>query len=244
MPHSTSRRRRVTAVVILVAALAAFPLGTAAIHQFTDVPDANIYHADIDALVDSGVTSGCGGGKYCPAAYVTREQMAAFLNRLGALAPEKTPVVNATTVDRYEANALNRVSWNSIESLVDGNVASSGQTWTPITAPNHGYLMVWGKAQIGNASGSVNDVVYCDLRVDGTTILHTGSWQDAPFGYAGDEQLCNTSGVKEVCAGSYEVALYVSDVDTDTDITYASVTVEFVPFGSHGQIPPAFICPT
>ncbi|HLE58875.1 MAG TPA: S-layer homology domain-containing protein, partial [Candidatus Limnocylindria bacterium] len=84
--------RRTVAALALGLALAAFPLGALASHQFGDVPDSNIYHADIDALADSGVTTGCGGGNFCPSAFVTREQMAAFMNRLGALAAGKTPV--------------------------------------------------------------------------------------------------------------------------------------------------------
>jgi hypothetical protein len=31
-------------------------------------------------LADRGVTSGCGGGAYCPGAIVTRGQMAVFLS--------------------------------------------------------------------------------------------------------------------------------------------------------------------
>ena len=91
-----SSRRGVVATGVLVALLA-FPLGVIASHQFSDVPDSNPYHADIDAVADAGVTTGCGGGKYCPAAFVTREQMAAFMNRLGALGAGKTPVTNAAT---------------------------------------------------------------------------------------------------------------------------------------------------
>lgn len=36
---------------------------------------------DIIWLVDAGITSGCGGGKFCPNALVTRAQMASFLSR-------------------------------------------------------------------------------------------------------------------------------------------------------------------
>jgi hypothetical protein len=79
--------------------LLAFPLGVLAAHQFDDVPNSNIFHNDIDALVDYGVTSGCDANSYCPNAFVTRGQMAAFLNRLGALQAGKTPVVNADRVD-------------------------------------------------------------------------------------------------------------------------------------------------
>lgn len=37
--------------------------------------------AAINRLAAAGLTGGCGGGKYCPTASVTREQMAAFLRR-------------------------------------------------------------------------------------------------------------------------------------------------------------------
>jgi hypothetical protein len=91
------RARRGVLITGVVVALLAFPLGVIASHQFTDVPNSNPYHADIDAVADAGVTTGCGGGNYCPGAFVTREQMAAFMNRLGALQAGKTPVTNAAT---------------------------------------------------------------------------------------------------------------------------------------------------
>jgi hypothetical protein len=97
------RPRRSLAVLALALAVVAFPLGALASHDFGDVPDSNLFHADISALVNAGVTSGCGGGNYCPSANVTREQMAAFLNRLGALAPGKTPVVNADRLDGLDS---------------------------------------------------------------------------------------------------------------------------------------------
>jgi hypothetical protein len=93
---------------VLLGAAVAFPLGVLASHQFSDVPDSNQYHADIDALADSGVTTGCGGGKYCPDDFVTREQMAAFMNRLGALQAGKTPVVDATRLDGLDSSQFAR----------------------------------------------------------------------------------------------------------------------------------------
>lgn len=88
--------RRSTVVLVLAVAALAFPLGALANHQFTDVPTDASYHDDVEALVAAGVTSGCGGGKYCPGNAVTRGQMAQFLNRLGAL-DGQTPSVNAAT---------------------------------------------------------------------------------------------------------------------------------------------------
>jgi hypothetical protein len=63
----------------------AFGLAPTTADQFGD-DDASPHQADINALAVSGITSGCGGGRFCPAQAVTRGQMAAFLRR--ALHPE------------------------------------------------------------------------------------------------------------------------------------------------------------
>lgn len=42
-------------------------------------PAANPFAPQIEALSDAGITAGCGGGNFCPKAYMTREQMAAWL---------------------------------------------------------------------------------------------------------------------------------------------------------------------
>lgn len=46
---------------------------------FADVPCSSPYASWINELAARGVTSGCGGGNYCPDRPVTREQMAVFL---------------------------------------------------------------------------------------------------------------------------------------------------------------------
>lgn len=48
---------------------------------FADVGVGAPFHREIEALVASGITLGCGGGNYCPNENVTRGQMAAFLAR-------------------------------------------------------------------------------------------------------------------------------------------------------------------
>lgn len=47
---------------------------------FTDVPVSHPYHQFIEALVDSGITAGCGGGNYCVDSPITRGEMAVFLS--------------------------------------------------------------------------------------------------------------------------------------------------------------------
>ena len=55
-------------------------LGGAAPDAFTD-DDGNLHETNINLVAREGIATGCGGGKYCPSALVTREQMAAFLRR-------------------------------------------------------------------------------------------------------------------------------------------------------------------
>ena len=47
--------------------------------DFLDVAPSHIFHDFVDTVARNGVTAGCGGGSYCPAAPNTRAQMAVFL---------------------------------------------------------------------------------------------------------------------------------------------------------------------
>jgi hypothetical protein len=53
--------------------------------MFGDVPASSPFCRWIEELVRRGVVVGCGGGNYCPADAVTREQMAVFLTQTFAL---------------------------------------------------------------------------------------------------------------------------------------------------------------
>ena len=47
--------------------------------MFNDVPASNPFCRWIEELARRGVVTGCGGGNYCPAEPVTREQMGVFI---------------------------------------------------------------------------------------------------------------------------------------------------------------------
>ena len=124
-----SMRVRDPRLILLIAAAmlgaaVAFPLGVIASHQFTDVPDSSTYHDDIDAIRDAGITTGCALNLYCPKAYVTREQMAAFMNRLGALQAGKTPVVKAATAQN--ADDANQLDGLESTQFARSDVAATG----------------------------------------------------------------------------------------------------------------------
>ncbi len=48
---------------------------------FSDVPAMEPFASYIEAILNNGITTGCGNGDYCPGDFVTRDQMAAFLVR-------------------------------------------------------------------------------------------------------------------------------------------------------------------
>ena len=48
---------------------------------FADVPTTHPFFRVIEALAASGITTGCGGGNFCPDGVVTRQEVAKFLAR-------------------------------------------------------------------------------------------------------------------------------------------------------------------
>ncbi len=56
-------------------------LARAYFSDFSDVPQAHPYHGGVEKLFRSGITSGCGGGNFCPDLPITRAAMAIFLLR-------------------------------------------------------------------------------------------------------------------------------------------------------------------
>jgi hypothetical protein len=121
------------------------------------VPTDHTFHADIDAITDAGVTTtGCGGGNFCPDEFVTRGQMAAFLNRLGALGPGKVPVANADKLDGLDSSAFAQPG--PITEAVWGPLYASHSTPPDYITATSGVALI-GKDSAGDAE------VYLPLSV-------------------------------------------------------------------------------
>lgn len=79
----------------------ALGLAPSSAQTFSD-DDGNPHEADIEALAAAGITKGCGGGRFCPTAQVTRAEMATFLARALGLEPiEPVPVPTGPTVPGF-----------------------------------------------------------------------------------------------------------------------------------------------
>jgi hypothetical protein len=78
-PASTVTRAEMAAFIIR--ALYGETFSYNATPHFSDVPDTHWAFKYIQRMFEDGITTGCGGGSYCPVNNVTRSQMAAFLAR-------------------------------------------------------------------------------------------------------------------------------------------------------------------
>jgi len=74
-PTATMTRGQMAAFLVR-----SFRLPPTSADYFTD-DNTSIFENDINKLAASGVTGGCGGGRFCPTRLVTRGEMAAFLWR-------------------------------------------------------------------------------------------------------------------------------------------------------------------
>src|SRR5262245_64894162 len=92
------RRRLVLVGIVAVFAIGAVPVAWA---TFTDVPPANPFYADINAIQGAGITTGCGGGNFCPDDNITRQAEAAFVHRGLPRAARSTGIpIDLTTTDQ------------------------------------------------------------------------------------------------------------------------------------------------
>jgi spore germination protein YaaH len=92
--------------------------------SFTPMPFWDIsgsqFIGDILWLVDTGITSGCGGGRFCPGESVTRQQMASFLARALGLPAATTDYFTDDAGSIHEAD-INRVAQAGITSGCGGS---------------------------------------------------------------------------------------------------------------------------
>lgn len=97
-----------------------------AVRDYFADDDRSTHQTDINRLAESGITGGCGHGRFCPAASVTRGQMAAFLHRAlaGADSAAGCALFPSTNV------------WNRrVDTLpVASNSATMISTWSPCSA--------------------------------------------------------------------------------------------------------------
>ncbi len=149
----------VLALAVLTVVLFGGGLGVGwASHEFSDVPTSAIYHDPVEWIFNRMVTLGCATGLYCPGDFLTRAQMALFMQRLGRpLTPDfltyearpgaqdidASPIVCQTgdfVTTPWPQRAVG-FAWVSLQISGTGSLLASlefvmstdsGVTWTPV----------------------------------------------------------------------------------------------------------------
>ncbi|WP_456373468.1 S-layer homology domain-containing protein, partial [Thiolapillus sp.] len=109
---------------------------------FADVPASYWAASWVEQLVADGVTSGCGGGNYCPDADITRAQMAIFLLRAKHGASYTPPPATGTVFGDVAAGDFG-ADW--IEQLVSEGITSGcgGGNYCPNDSVTRGQMAVF-----------------------------------------------------------------------------------------------------
>ncbi len=109
---------------------------------FADVPIGYWAYDWIQSLVDSGITTGCGGNDYCPTADVSRAQMAVFLER-GIHGSDYTPPDATGTVFGDVPDSYWAANW--IEALYADGITGGcgGGNYCPENSVNRAEMAIF-----------------------------------------------------------------------------------------------------
>jgi hypothetical protein len=112
--------------------------------DFADVPESSAFHASIEQMVRDGITSGCGGGNYCPTSSITRGQMAVFLLRASHGSSYVPPPATGTIFADVGASDF---AANWIEELytegITGGCATNPLRYCPNSSVTRGQMAVF-----------------------------------------------------------------------------------------------------
>lgn len=233
-------------VALLVALL---PLSLLAANPFTDLNPGSVHNANIDAIFNAGITTGCDPGiAYCPNDNVTREEMASFLARTAGLGANP-PVANAKTALKlettpvgatsYAANELVRVARNSRDSGEPTGINATTLTeyfTVNITTPTSGFVYLTGSVEILNPAA-----VACtaQMRLRHAAVESPQAFTTLNPASLNYETLTQTyifpvsgAGVKTL---AMDVAYYATPtVGCTLNFFDPTLTALYVPFGSTG----------
>jgi uncharacterized protein (DUF1800 family) len=110
--------------------------------DFLDVPQASPFHAPVETIIRDGITSGCGGGNYCPTASVTRAQMAVFLLRAEHGSAYVPPPATGTVFGDVSAGdfAADWIEQLYAEGITGGCLGGSPPLYCPTASVTRGQM--------------------------------------------------------------------------------------------------------
>jgi hypothetical protein len=226
-----SRLRQAGAALATAILIVGVPLVTLASDTFTDVPDTNTFHAQINAIALAGITTGCGPGIYCPADPVSREQMAGFMHRgFGRVASDtgsSITVPNATLVTVAETTITPGIPGGAVPGA-NGFLLVNGSVTLYEGNPDNCICSISVRVYVNNVAVPGTQYVF----LPDNTVFESGS--------------ASIDVAVPVATGVKTVSLRVNEYQgSESLVAYASMTVLYVPFGRSGTdaaaVPPAAI---
>lgn len=205
-------RRRWLILVGIVAALAvAVPVAWA---TFTDVPPSNPFYADINAIQGAGITTGCGGGNFCPLDNITRQAEAAFVHRAaGRIAKKDFPYATVNS-----GTSAVPTGWST--TLTAGAVAGNG------------FVKVDGMLEIFGPGSGCPCQIDAKVTVDGAD---ASGWYTEQTIQNGINQMLPITGAIAVGPGVHTIAVRIARTAGSASLTaLGTVTAIYAPFGSAG----------
>ena len=109
---------------------------------FSDVPATHPQYGYVEAISSRSVTSGCGGGKYCPDAPVTRGQMAVFLCRAAGI-PTRNPTTPTFGDVPKTSEQYTYVEGIAYAGITVGCVTTPPRQYCPNAAVTRGQMAVF-----------------------------------------------------------------------------------------------------
>lgn len=209
--HRPTRSFRMLLMGIVGLALIAGPALVLASHQFSDVPDTQPFHAQIGAIKDAGITSGCGPTTYCPADSVRRDAMAAFMHRgFGRVAQTST---------------LTRSSTSTAGDIASITIDVPGVSGTQ-------FVLVQAHWTIYGTGGS--DCVCSEIfSLKESEIAYQYSYDAMPLGY--NQETRSISFVFRATSGTHTYTLFHQMTTTNLfNFSNLNLTATTYPFGSTG----------
>jgi hypothetical protein len=235
-------------LALAVLAVVLIPVAAVASHQFTDVPDSNIFHDDIAWMRDNNVTKGCNpptNDKYCPSNTVTREQMAAFMRRLAVnkVVDAKT-AINADMLDGEDPSHYETIAFGTTDETGQGTLgffAGGPVVHNPIvtanvTAPSSGFVHLTYFASVVRSGLDMSYAV--SVSTDDPTCAFssfpTATWSPGSVDSGADWDAVSGNIVVPAAAGahSYTLCGNGSNVAGDVGLVSAGVTGIFSTVGS------------
>jgi hypothetical protein len=130
--------------------------------RFTDVPDSNPHHNDINTVARAGVTTGCAPNLFCPSDTVTRQQMGSLLartlraqtpafrigvgftgpidpdaNQIACATEELSPAVGAKAIVQGYVNLQQSEAGELGYRVIPATSTDGGATWEDLPAQFH-----------------------------------------------------------------------------------------------------------